>query len=136
MSAEADVAARLEDSADIEGALFVAEEFYTLRKNGSYSAYIPENIYGGRNLQTQNLYSASCKLCSGRVRLPREFDLVIGDVIVVKDKGEIEFYLYSGEESLRILNSGLEKDDTPLGKRLESLPGANDYFVVLRPKFE
>lgn len=132
----AGVAASIEDSSDIEGALFVAEEFYTLRDNGVYSSYIPEHLYGGRNLQTQNLYSASCKLCSGRVRLPREFDLVIGDVIVVKDKGEIEFYLYSGEESLRILNSRLEIDSMPLGKRLESLPAVHDYFVVLRPKFE
>ncbi len=117
---------------DIEAELFVTEEFYVLREGGKYTEMIPSGLFGGMNLQTQNLYDESCKLSSDRVRLPRPHDVVVGDVILLKNLKDTEIYLYTGGDRLLNLTKGAEWDTLPLRERLEGLLAAYNYFVVLR----
>lgn len=117
--------------AEIEKSLFEAEEFYLL-KQGKYASMIPGNLYGGRNLQTENLYSATCKKSSGRIRLPRRRDLMLGDVIIIKNKAASEFYLYTGGDRLLDLTDGAKLDALLIKERLEGLLSAYNYFAVLR----
>lgn len=122
------------DHLHIERELLTAEEFYILNKGGRYIGIIAPGLYGGRNLQTQNLYCESSKECSDRVRLVRCADLVEGDVIIVKGTQEAEFMLYTGEERLRKLDTdALEYDCIAIEARLEGLLSAHNYFLVLRP---
>lgn len=116
--------------ADIERELFVVEEFFVLREESKYVAMIPDGLFGGRALQTQNLYSATCKKSSARVRLLREHDLLAGDMIIVKNTGDVELYLYTGDA---IFNLTEKKEcEKPYKGFLESLIAARHYFVVLR----
>ena len=121
------------DVADIESELFVAEEFYVFRADGKYVSMIPHGLYGGRNLQTENRYTESCKDSSDRVRLPRAHDLLIGDVVFLKGCVGTEFYLYTGKDRLLNLTNGAEWDSIDVKSRLEGLIGTHNYFVILRP---
>lgn len=120
------------DIDNIEHGLFVAEEFYLLREGGKYTSMIASTLYGGRNLQTENRYSESCKDSSERVRLPRLHDFMTGDLILLKNQSNTEFYIYTGKGQIVNLTEKAEYDSLSLKSRLEGLLAAYNYFVVLR----
>ena len=122
------------DTLEIEREIFEVENFYVLNKNGKYVGMIAPRLYGGRNLQTENLYTESCKESSDRTRLVRPSDIAVGDILLIKGRAGYEILLYTGEERLRDLDTDrLEFDRLPLSRRLEGLLSAHNYFLVLRP---
>ena len=125
------------DKESFERELLVGEEFYILREDGKYRSMIAPELYGGRNLQTQNLYCATSKICSGRVRLPRVSDLVAGDVIFARYMNEYRVYLYTGADRLLNLSSpSKDLDSLCVRERLERLISCYHYFAVLRPSIK
>jgi uncharacterized repeat protein (TIGR01451 family) len=118
------------DLSEVEREIFVAEEFFVLREESKYAKTIPDGLFGGRALQTQNLYSATCKASSARVRLVREHDLMGGDLIMVKNTEDIELYLYTGDAIFDLIKK--IECEKPYKAWLESLIAARHYFVVLR----
>ena len=74
------------------------------------------------------------KVNSDRTRLPRENDLIVGDVLLVKFMSGEAMYLYVGEG--KFINLNTLKDDTfTASARLARMPSAYNYFVILRPSF-
>jgi len=121
---------------EIEKELFIKEEFYVFRDGGAYSDMIAPGMYGGRNLQTENRYSAESKKSTDRVRLPRRHDLLPGDVLFLRRLNDTEIYLYTGGERLLSLTDGALWDTVPLKERLEGLLAAHNYFVFFRPSMK
>ena len=117
---------------ELEKDIFESEEFLIFNEDSNYRRFIPRGLHGGRILQTQNRYSAECKDCSDRVRLPRPFDLEIGDVIVANGTEGKKIYFYTGGVALvNITENESKTDSCSLVKRLEGLL-AEKYFVILR----
>ena len=101
-----------------------------IAENGSYRPMLVDGLYGGRYL-----YTAELAFLSGgdRVRLPREQNLVPGDIILGKTSTSELFYIYDGEYIYGITTTEFKPEDP--GYRLERLMAFQHYFVILRPSF-
>lgn len=122
---------------ELEADAFVCEDFYVHRDGSRAASIAVPGLFGGRNLQTQNIYSATSKKSSNRVRLPRPHDLVIGDVLAVKKFDSEELYLYTGGGRLADLNTPtLLPSERDIKTHLESLLAAYNYFIILRPSIK
>ena len=102
---------------------------FTLNKKGEYFNMIVPYIYGGR------LVATSEKFDKGRTRLVTPSQLVIGDVIIVKESHKTDVcysYIYAGDKLYKI--DGATVTEQPIDI-LETLI-AYDFFTVLRPSMD
>lgn len=101
-----------------------------LLKNGAYRGLVVDGLYGGRHYFTKELAFLNG---GNRVRLPKEENLVIGDVILAVSSTSEKVYIYDGEYLVDVSASTFENQDPNV--RLERLMAFQHYFVVLRPSF-
>ena len=102
---------------------------YTLDKKGDYFSIIVPGIYGGRLVATSEKFDRS------RTRLVTPAQLIVGDVIIVKEsfkKDTCYSYLYGGDALYKI--DGTTVTETSLDV-LETLI-SYDFFTVLRPSMD
>ena len=101
-----------------------------INENGLYRQMLVDGLYGGRYL-----YTAELAFLNGgnRVRLPREHNLVPGDVIFAKTSTSELIYIYDGEYTYSITSAEFKREDP--GYRLERLMAFQHYFLILRPSF-
>lgn len=96
---------------------------YILKNESVYASMVPDYLYGGRMYQSDTFEYK-------RVRLVREQNLIVGDVIFVDDSKTKNMYIYNGNEIID-LTSGEKLHDTK--SFLEKLIGCKNTFAVLRP---
>lgn len=113
------------DETELEEGLFERVDYnHDIKKNGKYTAMIAPALYGGYRTLNSDMF-----LCE-RTRMPREKNLVIGDIIYFKEaRNMYELYIYAGDGKLLDLSLGLSSTDI---SRLEVSIG-RQAFVVLRP---
>jgi uncharacterized repeat protein (TIGR01451 family) len=99
-------------------------------ENGKYRSIVVDGLYGGRYYYTKDFAYQSGQ---NRVRLPREHNLVIGDVIIAKTSTTERVFIYDGTYIYNV-DKAIMTRDLP-AQRLEWLMGYQYYFVVVRPSF-
>ena len=82
-------------------------------------------LYGGRSYARNSW--------GNRTRLPRELNLVAGDVLVRKTLSENQIFIYAGDGKLYNLTNGFAEDSLTLSKRLETTIATGRFYAVLRP---
>ncbi len=100
---------------------------YSLNYGTKYSDMLIPSLYGGRGFVSGNWTS--------RTRLPRESNLVVGDVLVRKTLSENQIYFYAGFGVFYNLTNGFEKDSMSAMDRLESCISTGNVYAILRPSF-
>ena len=99
-------------------------------QTGAYRGLVVDGLYGGRHYFTKELAFLNGGM---RVRLPKEDNLVIGDVIIAASSSADKVYIYDGEYLVDV-SAAAFRDQEP-NTRLERLMAFQHYFVVLRPSF-
>ena len=102
------------------------ENAYDVDSNGKYFDLIPPSIYGGRLVKTSALFDGY------RTRLVYPQQLIVGDVIMCKEKNAIEnyeTYVFAGDKLYQIDGDSVTEKSIDI---LETL-NAYDLFTVLRP---
>ncbi len=98
--------------------------FKSIPSTGKYFEMIAPSLYGGRLVLNSLNYDGE------RTRLPREHNLVTGDILYLQSTNIYGLYIYMGNGELLNLSKGLTKRD--ITERLSNTIGWS-YFAVLRP---
>ena len=107
---------------------------WSLKTASPYYEMVAPTLYGGRRFFTPNQYTATTKINTDRNRLPRELDLIVGDVLMVKFASSEAMYIYVGDGKFVNLST-LANDSYSADLRLARMPSAYNYYCVLRPSF-
>lgn len=102
---------------------------YEIDKDSKFYNLLVPSIYGGRLVKTSSLFDGY------RTRLVYPNQLIIGDVIIAKEKLKTsicEAYVFAGENLYQI--NDIKVKEVPLDL-LETL-NAYDFFTVLRPSMD
>ena len=98
---------------------------YQLNTDGKNPNMLVPTLYGGRSYARNSW--------GNRTRLPRELNLVAGDVLVRKTTIENQIFIYAGDGKLYNLTNGFAEDNLTLSKRLETTIATGRFYAVLRP---
>lgn len=90
-----------------------------------YSGMLVDHLYGGMRFD-------SSEKTHDRTRLLREHNLVIGDVLIARKSSAVNVYIYAGDGSLILLNSGVG-DSVNFTTTAETIMYYGRDFAVLRP---
>lgn len=104
----------------------VTATVYKLNDKSDYFDLVAPAIYGGR------LVGTSAKFDRQRTRLVYPRQLIIGDVILTRNDGLYQIYMYTGENLYKV--DGTTVTETSLDF-LETL-NASEIFAVLRPSID
>ena len=92
-----------------------------------YSEMVAPGLYGGRNFMCEDDGQY------GRItRLPREHNLIVGDIIFGRTSSSNGFYMYLGNGICWNLNSNTA-DTSDVNARMERAFGYKNYWAILRP---
>ena len=105
-------------------ALFIPNEFNKdLATEGKFADMVAPTLYGGHKV------AESPRFLGERTRLPRERNLIIGDVLYLQDSPDAYSYMYIGNGKFIDMHTGEEADAYDC---LEVSLGWEE-FAILRP---
>ena len=107
----------------------IYELSFMLNKKGEYFKMVVPYIYGGRLVATSEMFDR------GRTRLVTPSQLVIGDVIIVKESYKNDTcysYLYGGDKLYKIDGTNVTEVSNDILETIISY----DFFTVLRPSMD
>ena len=99
---------------------------YKLNPDGDYAKLLVPGLYGGYRLWAS-------EFANDRIRLAKEQDLQIGDVLLGRTSSSRSIYLYLGEDIGFINMSTLEPDTVSVPARLERLLAYAYHYAIMRP---
>ena len=102
------------------------KDVYTTHAEGKYWNLLAPTLYGGYRLHTE-------KYTFERVRLPKEHDLIPGDIILGKTSSSESIVMYIGEDICVSMKADMPNDSVGIDMRLERLHGYAYYYAILRP---
>jgi len=95
----------------------------TIATSGTYAEMIAPSLYGGKNVNNSTRFDGE------RTRLPRERNLLVGDILFLSGASKC-IYIYVGNGMFLDLQKGLNERDAY--ERLEETIGWQ-HFAILRP---
>ena len=99
--------------------------YLSIATEGHYAKMIAPALYGGKLVYNSDRFGKE------RTRLPREHNLITGDILYLQSwDNQYGLYIYMGNGELLNLSKGLKKRD--ITERLSNTIGWS-HFVVLRP---
>ena len=96
---------------------------YKIATSGKYADMIAPSLYGGKVVENSDRFDGE------RTRMPREENLVIGDILFLQGSEKGYLYIYLGDGLMLSLSNLADKD---VDERLEETIGWQ-RFVILRP---
>lgn len=96
---------------------------YKIATSGKYSYMIAPSLFGGKVVENSDRFDGE------RTRLPREHNLVVGDILYLQDGTSGYLYIYVGNGEMIDLQKLTVRD---VNERLEETIGWQ-RFVILRP---
>lgn len=101
---------------------------HSLNEGGMYKEMmLVPTLYGGRNFFATQW--------TARTRLPREHNLVIGDILVRKTLENEQVMIYAGNGLFYDLSDGVKPDSLTVKRRLETCLATGNCYAILRPSF-
>ncbi len=100
---------------------------YWINQDSTYNKLMVPTLYGGRNLYQLHW--------SNRTRLPREHNLLVGDILVRKTLSGEQIFIFVGKDKFYNISEGLAEDTLDTKTRLETCIGTGNCFAVIRPSF-
>ena len=101
---------------------------HSLNEGGMYKEMmLVPTLYGGRNFFATQW--------TARTRLPREHNLVIGDILVRKTLENEQVMIYAGNGQFYDLSDGVKPDSLTVKRRLETCLATGNCYAILRPSF-
>lgn len=113
-----------DDISDLKNGIFTQSgSIYKLAESGDYVEMIAPSHYGGKVVDN------STRFDSERTRMPREHNLVVGDILYLQSSTSGYLYIYIGDGVMLDLQKFTDRD---VNERLEETIGWQ-MFAIIRP---